>query len=207
MSKYLQVIAIVLASGSLLASQADLSMNEKHLDKDDLVVLYQGRKDISCVTHLDLRTADFHQDEQMWDAIAHMPLFHLREIDVSGNYGSIKTGVDEFLRKLSANKTLVSLCKIDASSSDVNYETLQNLRQMHFEKDHSFVRNMQTMSGRYGCLLAPISVNIMDTELRKKRSIDELIRLESPSEDNRDITYRAYPEFREQARLAILLDR
>ena len=84
----------------------------------------------------------------------------LMEINLVGHKN---VNVDAFLKELfTKNETLCSLEQINVQNTNISLETLKRLRMIRVP---FFVRNHPQYSNRFGCYVAPITVDISGTQL------------------------------------------
>ncbi len=106
----------------------------------------------------------------------------LKSIDVAG-----MPGANNFLQKLfKTNLTLSSLVKVNASNTDITLDTLELLRMI---KVPFFVRDLPQYSARFGCSVAPIMVDIQNTELSLSEELEYSV-IEQPAGPSLPIYYR-----------------
>ena len=88
----------------------------------------------------------------------------LKKIDVSGMQNA-----DAFLKKLfEENQSLCSLRFINARGTNISLATLKTLRMIQIPY---LFRDMSQYSGRFGCHVAGIQVDISDTELSRSEEL------------------------------------
>lgn len=90
------------------------------------------------------------------ESISTMDLSAVKEINLRENQNP-----DNIIKELAKNKTLRSLKKIDLSSSNISLEALKLLKKAL--PNRGFVRPFVQVSGRFGCQVVCIEVDVTNT--------------------------------------------
>lgn len=113
--------------------------------------------------------------------------------------------VDAFLAKLfRENRTLCSLVRINASNTDITLQTLKLLRMI--KVDPCLFRDLPQYSGRFGCSVAPIYVNIAGTDLSKSKELEYSV-IEQPAGECYPVCYRSNNIPSELATVQVIIER
>jgi hypothetical protein len=125
--------------------------------------------------------------------------------DLSGllqiDAGKIPNANQMLSNLFSTNHSLCSLIHIDVHDTDISLETLKQLRMIQVPY---FIRDMPKYSNRFGCCVAPVTVNIAGTLLSRSSTLRHAV-IEQPAGSSYPIFYNniGFPD--EYATLQVLV--
>jgi hypothetical protein len=116
--------------------------------------------------------------------ISKMDLSSVAEINLSEAHN-----VDNIIIELSKNKTVKSLRKIDLSRSDVSIEALESLKKLL--PKGGFVRPFVQVSGRFGCQVICIEVDVSNTIIARQHRWELNNMIAKPADERTPVFYQA----------------